>query len=71
MFLHDEDSVRACAAQFSDLDVLVNNAGMYLRGTISESFSQVNPPEDVPPLQTANTAGPTENGGTAVTASFN
>jgi 3-oxoacyl-[acyl-carrier protein] reductase len=32
----DEDSVRACAAQFSDLDVLVNNAGMYLRGTLSD-----------------------------------
>ena len=38
-----------------------------LRGTISESFSQVNPPEDVPPLQTTTTAAPTEFGGTAVT----
>ncbi len=47
------------------------NDWVALRGTISESFSQVNPPEDVPPLQTANTAAPTEFGGTAVTFATN
>lgn len=43
------------------------NDWIALRGTISESFSQVNPPEEVPPLQTTTTAAPTEFGGTAVT----
>ncbi|MGQ0625684.1 MAG: SDR family NAD(P)-dependent oxidoreductase [Sporichthyaceae bacterium] len=32
----DEESVKACAAGFDDLDVLVNNAGMYLRGTLAD-----------------------------------
>jgi len=32
----DEASVRACTAQIDDLDVLVNNAGIYLRGSLAD-----------------------------------
>lgn len=42
------------------------NDWLALRATAGKTFSQVNPPEDVPPILAANVSAPAQYGGTAV-----